>query len=309
MEEKKGFFARLSKGLKKTRTNFSEGFSYIFTGNDIDEDFYDELEEALVMADVGISTSEKIIEELKKKVKETKTKDRIACKTLLMDSMKELMKNDEHAFDFEDQKSVLMLIGVNGAGKTTSVGKLAGNLKNSGKKVLVAAADTFRAAAVEQLHEWTDRAGVEIIAQKEGADPAAVVFDAISAAKARNTDILICDTAGRLQNKKNLMDELGKINRVIDREYPEAHRETFIVLDGTAGQNALQQAKEFNAVAPADGIIITKLDGTAKGGIAIAVLTELGIPVKYICVGEHIEDLQKFDPDAYVNALFNEEEK
>jgi len=306
MGEKKGFFRRLSEGLSKTRNSIVSGIDSIFRGfSAIDDDFYEELEEILIMSDVGINATTKIIDNLKEKVKETKTKDPSECRKLLMDSMKEQMSVPEDAYDFEHKKSVVLLIGVNGVGKTTSIGKLAGQLKADGKKVLVAAADTFRAAAIEQLTEWAHRAEVDIIAQKEGSDPAAVVFDAVTAAKARNTDVLLCDTAGRLHNKKNLMEELKKIDRVIEREYPGCHRETMVVLDGTTGQNALVQAKEFNAAAAIDGIILTKLDGTAKGGIALAIQAELSVPVKYIGVGEHMEDLQKFDPDAFVDALFD----
>jgi fused signal recognition particle receptor len=306
MGEKKGFFRRLSEGLSKTRNSIVSGIDSIFRGfSAIDDDFYEELEEILIMSDVGINATTKIIDNLKEKVKETKTKDPSECRKLLMDSMKEQMSVPEDAYDFENKKSVVLLIGVNGVGKTTSIGKLAGQLKANGKKVLVAAADTFRAAAIEQLTEWAHRAEVDIIAQKEGSDPAAVVFDAVTAAKARNVDVLLCDTAGRLHNKKNLMEELKKIDRVIEREYPGCHRETMVVLDGTTGQNAMVQAKEFNAAAAIDGIILTKLDGTAKGGIALAIQAELGVPVKYIGVGEHMEDLQKFDPNAFVDALFD----
>lgn len=306
MGEKKGFFRRLSEGLSKTRNSIVSGIDSIFRGfSAIDDDFYEELEEILIMSDVGINATTKIIENLKEKVKETKTKEPSECRKLLMDSMKEQMSVPDDAYDFENKKSVVLLIGVNGVGKTTSIGKLAGQLKANGKKVLVAAADTFRAAAIEQLTEWANRAEVDIIAQKEGSDPAAVVFDAVTAAKARNVDVLLCDTAGRLHNKKNLMEELKKIDRVIEREYPGCHRETMVVLDGTTGQNAMVQAKEFNAAAAIDGIILTKLDGTAKGGIALAIQAELGVPVKYIGVGEHMEDLQKFDPDAFVDALFD----
>ena len=304
--EKKGFFRRLSEGLAKTRNNIVSGIDSIFRGfSAIDDDFYEELEEILIMSDVGINATTKIIENLKEKIKETKTKDPSECRKLLMDSMKEQMSVPLNAYEFEDRKSVVLLIGVNGVGKTTSIGKLAGQLKADGKKVLVAAADTFRAAAIEQLTEWANRAEVDIIAQKEGSDPAAVVFDAVTAAKARNVDVLLCDTAGRLHNKKNLMEELTKIDRVIEREYPGCFRETMVVLDGTTGQNALVQAKEFNAAASIDGIILTKLDGTAKGGIALAIQAELGVPVKYIGVGEHMEDLQKFDPNAFIDALFD----
>lgn len=306
MGEKKGFFSRLVAGLSKTRDNIVAGIDSIFNGfSNIDEDFYEELEEILIMADLGINTTTSIITTLKAKVKELKIKEPKECKDLLTQSIKEQMEIKETAYEFENRKSIVMLIGVNGVGKTTSVGKLAGQLKDQGKKVLVAAADTFRAAAIEQLTEWANRAGVEIIAQQEGSDPAAVIYDAIMASKARNADVLICDTAGRLHNKKNLMEELKKIDRVITREYPDAYRETLVVLDGTTGQNALSQAKEFNDVAEITGIILTKLDGTAKGGIAIAIQSELGIPVKYIGIGEHIDDLQKFNAEDFVNALFN----
>ncbi len=303
-EEKKGFFSRLVKGLTKTRDNIVSGIDNIFSGfSSIDDDFYEEIEETLIMGDLGISTTEKIIEDLRAKVKEHKIKDPSECKKLLIESIKEQMDIGENAYDFENQKSIVLVIGVNGVGKTTSVGKLSGQLKAKGKKVLMAAADTFRAAAIEQLTEWSNRAGVEIIAQKEGSDPAAVIFDAIQAAKARNIDVLICDTAGRLHNKKNLMEELKKINRIIEKEYSGAYRENLVVLDGTTGQNALAQAKQFMEVADITGIILTKLDGTAKGGIAIQ--SELGIPVKYIGVGEHIDDLQKFNAEEFVNALFH----
>lgn len=305
-KEKKGFFKRLFSGLEKTRNNIAKGIDSIFSSfSSIDDEFYEEIEEVLVMADIGVHTTNEIIENLRTRVKEEKIKEVSECKQLLIESIKSQMKVDEHAYDFEDNKSVVLFIGVNGVGKTTSIGKISSQLKSNGKKVLVAAADTFRAAAIEQLEEWTKRAGVDIIAQKEGSDPAAVVFDALTAAKARNTDILLCDTAGRLHNKKNLMEELKKINRIIDREYPNAHRENFIVLDGTTGQNALAQAKQFSEVADITGIILTKLDGTAKGGIAIAIQGELGIPVKYIGIGEKIDDLQRFDADAFVNALFD----
>lgn len=308
-KEKKGFFKRLVSGLTKTRNSIVSGIDAIFSNfSEIDEDFYEELEEVLVMADIGVHATTNILDELRKRVKEEKIKDVSECKKLLIESIKEQMHVEENAYDFENKKSVVLLIGVNGVGKTTSIGKLSSQLKGKGKKVLVAAADTFRAAAIEQLEEWTKRAGVEIIAQQEGSDPAAVVFDALSATKARNADVLLVDTAGRLHNKKNLMEELKKINRIIDREYPDAYRETFIVLDGTTGQNALAQAKQFNEVADITGIILTKLDGTAKGGIAIAIQTELKIPVKYIGIGEKIEDLQKFDSNNFVNALFDVEE-
>ncbi len=309
-EKKKGFFGRLVAGLTKTRDSIASGIDSIFSAfSSIDDEFYDELEETLIMADIGINATMSIVENLKEKVKENRIKEPEKCRELLMESICEQMKVPEDAYEFENHKSVVMVIGVNGVGKTTSIGKLAGLLKDDGKKVLVAAADTFRAAAIEQLTEWTNRAGVEIIAQNEGSDPAAVVFDAVSAAKSRKADVLLCDTAGRLHNKKNLMEELRKINKVVDREYPDAMRETLVVLDGTTGQNALAQAKQFGEVADITGIIITKLDGTAKGGIAVAIQKELGIPVKYIGVGEKIDDLQKFDPKAYVDALFAKSEE
>ena len=307
-EEKKGFFRRLAEGLTKTRNNIVAGIDAVFRGfSSIDDDFYDEIEEILVMGDIGINATTAIIENLKKKVKEQHIKEPSECKQLLINSIKEQMKVEETAYRFEHEKSVVLVIGVNGVGKTTSVGKLAGKLKDQGKKVVLGAADTFRAAASEQLTEWANRAGVDIIYGGEGADPAAVVYDAVAAAKARKADVLLCDTAGRLHNKKNLMEELRKINKVIDREYPEAFKETLIVLDGTTGQNALEQARQFKEVADVTGIVLTKLDGTAKGGIAVAIQSELGVPVKYIGVGEGIDDLQKFDSDEFLNALFNVE--
>ncbi|MEE1341606.1 MAG: signal recognition particle-docking protein FtsY, partial [Lachnospiraceae bacterium] len=236
-------------------------------------------------------------------------KEPVECRELLINIIRDQMLLEDNAYEFEDKKSVILMIGVNGVGKTTSIGKLAAQFKNKGKKVLIAAADTFRAGAIEQLGEWAKRAGVDMISQHEGSDPAAVVYDAVAAAKSRNADVLICDTAGRLHNKKNLMDELGKIKRIIEREYPEAYCETLIVLDGTTGQNALAQAKQFSEVASINGIVLTKLDGTAKGGIAIAIHSELDIPVKYIGIGEGIDDLQKFDPDSFVNALFKRDDE
>lgn len=310
MGEKMGFFGKLVAGLQKTRDNIIAGVDSIFNGfSAIDDEFYEEIEEILIMGDLGIQTTTSIVEDLRKKVKEKNIKDPSECKQLLMDSIMEQMDLGENAYEFENRRSVLLIIGVNGVGKTTSVGKLAGQMKDDGKKVIVAAADTFRAAAIEQLTEWARRANVDIIAQQEGSDPAAVVYDAVAAAKSRQADILICDTAGRLHNKKNLMEELKKINRIIDKEYPDAYRETLVVLDGTTGQNALVQAKQFMEVADITGIILTKLDGTAKGGIAVAIQSELGIPVKYIGVGEKIDDLQKFNAKEFVNALFHVEEK
>ena len=304
-EKKKGFFSRLVAGLTKTRENIVSGMDSIFSGfSAIDEDFYEELEETLIMGDMGIQTTMSVLEELKKAVKEQHIKDPSQCRQVLIDSIRKKMDLGENAYEFEHRKSVVLVIGVNGVGKTTSIGKLADQLKAAGKRVILAAADTFRAAAIEQLSEWADRAGVDLIAQKEGSDPAAVIYDAIAAAKSRNADVLICDTAGRLHNKKNLMEELKKINRIIDKEYPEAYRETLVVLDGTTGQNALVQARQFMEAAPITGIILTKLDGTAKGGIAVAIQSELGIPVKYVGVGEKIDDLQKFSSGDFVNALF-----
>ena len=256
------------------------------------------------MGDIGVRATEAIIENLKKKVKENHIKEPAECKELLIKSIKEQMDVGETAYRFENEKSVVLMIGVNGVGKTTSVGKMASKLKDQGKRVVLAAADTFRAAAGNQLLEWANRAGVEMIGGQEGADPGSVVYDAVAAAKARNADVLLCDTAGRLHNKKNLMEELRKINRILEKEYPDAFRETLVVLDATTGQNALSQAKEFSEVTDITGIILTKMDGTAKGGIAVAIQSELGIPVKYIGVGESIEDLQKFNSEEFVNALF-----
>lgn len=309
-EEKKGFFSRLKEGLTKTRNNIVHGIDSVFGGfSKIDEDFYEELEEILIMGDLGVKATEAILERLRVQVKENHIKDPMDCKDFLIQNIKEQMQVGDTAYDFEKEQSVVLVIGVNGVGKTTTVGKLAGKLKHQGRRVLLAAADTFRAAAGEQLGEWASRAGVDMIGGKEGSDPASVIYDAVSAAKARNIDVLLCDTAGRLHNKKNLMEELKKINRIIDKEFPNAHRENLVVLDATTGQNALHQAKEFGEVADLTGIILTKMDGTAKGGIAVAIQSELQIPVKYIGVGESIDDLQKFDADQFVDALFDVKEK
>ena len=308
-KEKNGFFKRLVSGLTKTRDNIVSGFDSIFSGfSHIDDDFYEELEEILVMGDIGIRATEEIIENLKQKVKENHIKEPADCRELLINSIKEQMYVGDTAYRFEEEKSVVLVIGVNGVGKTTTIGKLAGKLKNQGKKVILGAADTFRAAAGEQLTEWANRAGVEIVGGQEGSDPGSVVYDAVQAAKARKADVLLCDTAGRLHNKKNLMEELKKINRILEKEYPEAYRETLVVLDATTGQNALVQAKQFSEAAEITGIVLTKMDGTAKGGIAVAIHSELGIPVKYIGVGESIDDLQKFDADQFVDALFQKED-
>ena len=305
-EEKKGFFAKLKEGLTKTRNNIVHGIDSVFSGfSHIDEDFYEELEEILIMGDIGVKATEEILDKLRDQVRENHIKEPADCKEFLIRNIKEQMQVGETAYEFEKEQSVVLVIGVNGVGKTTTVGKLAGQLKGQGRKVLIAAADTFRAAAGEQLSEWANRAGVDMIGASAGSDPASVVFDAVNAAKARNADVLLCDTAGRLHNKKNLMEELKKINRIIEREFPNAHRENLVVLDGTTGQNALQQAREFGEVADLTGIILTKMDGTAKGGIAVAIQSELQIPVKYIGVGESLEDLQKFDADQFVDALFD----
>jgi fused signal recognition particle receptor len=292
--------------MAKTRNSLVSKLDDLFSGGAIDDEFYEDLEEILITADIGVRTTNDIIENLQERVEEEKIKDPAAVKELLMEEIRQKMDLGENAYDFENQKSVVLVIGVNGVGKTTSIGKLAGQLKSAGKTVTLAAADTFRAGAIEQLDMWAKRADVNIIAHQEGSDPAAVIYDAVQSAKAKNIDVLICDTAGRLHNKKNLMEELKKINRIIDKDYPEAYRETLIVLDGTTGQNALVQAREFMEAAQITGIILTKMDGTAKGGIAVAIQSELGVPVKYIGVGEHIEDLQKFDAKSYVDALFTE---
>lgn len=309
-EEKKGFFKRLVSGLTKTRDSIVSSIDGIFNGfSKIDEDFYEELEEVLIMGDLGVNATYAVLDDLREKVKAQHIKEPADCKQILIDSIKEQMRVEDTAYEFENRTSVVLIIGVNGVGKTTTIGKLAGKLRAQDKKVVLAAADTFRAAAGEQLVEWAHRADAELIGGQDGADPAAIVYDAVQAAKARHADVLLVDTAGRLHNKKNLMEELKKINRVIDREYPEAYRETLVVLDATTGQNALAQAKEFNEAAEITGVILTKMDGTAKGGIAVAIQAELGIPVKYIGVGESIDDLQKFDADEFVNALFYREDE
>ena len=306
-EKKKGFFGRLVQGLTKTRDNIVSGLDSIFSGfSKIDDDFYEELEEILIMGDLGVRATEEILDSLREKVKEQHIKEPAECKQLLIDSIKEQMQVEKAAYRFETEKSVVLVVGVNGVGKTTTIGKLAGKLTAEGKKVILAGADTFRAAAGEQLKEWANRGGVQMVGGTEGADPGAVVFDAIAAAKARSADVLLVDTAGRLHNKKNLMNELGKINKILENEYPDAFRETLVVLDATTGQNALAQAREFSEVTNITGIVLTKMDGTAKGGIAVAIQSELSVPVKYIGVGETIDDLEKFDSDAFVEALFSQ---
>ncbi len=302
--ENQGFFARLKEGLSKTRNQITQGLNAVFTSSQIDDDFYEELEEILIMGDVGVHATEEIIERIKAHVKEAHLKKPEECRDYLTRSIREQMQTAENAYEFEKQKSIVLVVGVNGVGKTTSIGKLALLLKNQGKSVIVAAADTFRAGAVEQLNVWAQRADVPIVKGVEGQDPSSVIYDALNAYKARKADVLLCDTAGRLHNKKNLMEELKKMNRIIDRECPDVFRETLVVLDAATGQNAINQAKEFHEAANVDGVILTKMDGSAKGGIAIAIESELHIPVKYIGVGEAVEDLQKFDADSFVEALF-----
>lgn len=300
-----GLFDKLKKGLAKTRDSLTDKVSEVLNlAVTIDEDLYEELEEILITADVGVETSIYIIGELKRKIKEKKIRDPQQVKPCLKEVLVEMLTKDEHNAAEEDGKRVLLIIGVNGVGKTTSIGKLSAKYKSEGNRVLLAAADTFRAAAIDQLEVWSNRAGVDIVRHQEGSDPAAVVYDAIQAARARKIDILLCDTAGRLHNKKNLMDELAKINRIVDREYGEAKKHTLLVLDATTGQNAVQQALQFKEVCDVDGIILTKLDGTAKGGVVISIRHHLNIPVRFIGVGEGIDDLQEFDAKAFVDALF-----
>lgn len=300
-----GFFDKLKQGLTKTKDNFTDKISEMLNLYvNIDEDLYEELEEILITSDIGVETSLEIIEKLKEKIKEKKIKDVAMVKPCLKEVLIEMLGEEKGTIVPEKTPEIILVVGVNGVGKTTSIGKISSKLKNDGYKVLMAAADTFRAAAIDQLEVWSKRAGVDIVKHQEGSDPAAVVFDAIQAAKARGTEVLICDTAGRLHNKKNLMDELGKINRIIEREYSEATKHTYLVLDATTGQNAVLQAKQFMEVCKVDGIILTKLDGTAKGGIVISIKHGLNIPVKLIGVGEGIEDLQEFNPEEFVEALF-----
>ena len=304
-EEKKGLFARLKAGLSKTKANLTDNMDMVFASYDrVTDEFLEELEETMIMGDIGVRTAEELIDNLRDQVKQEKIRWAADCRQELLLQIRNQMRQPRDAYDYEQGPAVILVIGVNGVGKTTSVGKLAAKYRQQGKKVLIASADTFRAAANEQLTEWARRAGVDIISGAEGSDPASVVYDAVNAAKARKADILLCDTAGRLHNKKNLMNELNKIDRVITREFPGCRRENWVVLDGTTGQNAISQAREFASVTKLTGIILTKMDGTAKGGIAIAVQAELGIPVKFIGVGEKIEDLQKFNPDQFVDALF-----
>lgn len=300
-----GFFEKLKQGLTKTKGNFTDKISQMLKLYvNIDEDLFEELEEILITSDIGVETSLEIIDRLKEKIKEEKIKDPAEVKPCLKKVILEILGEESVSINPEKTPEILLIVGVNGVGKTTSIGKISAKLKKNGYKVLMAAADTFRAAAIDQLEVWSKRSGVDLIKHQEGSDPAAVVFDAIQAAKARNTDVLICDTAGRLHNKKNLMDELSKINRIVEREYADAEKHTYLVLDATTGQNAVIQAKQFMEVCKVDGIILTKLDGTAKGGIVISIKHQLNIPVKLIGVGEGIEDLQEFNPEDFVEALF-----
>ena len=300
-----GFFEKLKAGLAKTKAGLMGGLTGIFARSEIDDDFYDELEETLILSDIGARTAEDIVTALQAKVKEEKIKEPEACKNALKDIISDMLGEDT-PLDMSTKPSVILVIGVNGVGKTTTIGKLSYQLKNQGKKVLVAAADTFRAAAIDQLNVWTDRAGVDIIKHSEGSDPAAVVFDALDAAKARNVDVVIVDTAGRLHTKKNLMNELAKISKIVHSKAEGCALEVLIALDGTTGQNAVNQAREFNEVADITGIILTKLDSTAKGGIVIPIANELGVPVKLVTVGEKIDDIQPFIAKDFVNALFED---
>ncbi len=303
--EKKGLFARLKEGLGKTRNSFNEKLDGVFSVfKKLDDDLYDELEEALIMADIGGQTSCEIVEQLRENVKEKHIKDAEEAKAELKSIITEILSKNDCELHLDTKPTVILVIGVNGVGKTTTIGKLTSKLKNEGKKVVLGAADTFRAAAADQLEIWAQRNDVPIVRLTEGADPAAVVFDACSSAKSKGADVCICDTAGRLHNKKNLMDELGKIYRVIDRELPDAQKEILLVLDATTGQNAVNQAEEFDKVAKITGIVLTKLDGTAKGGIVVNICKKLGVPVKFVGVGEGIDDLQEFDPEAFAEALF-----
>ncbi len=301
-----GFFDKLKEGLQKTRKSITEKIDQVLVSfGKVDEELFDELEEILITSDIGIETTMRVIEDLKEKVKERKIIDPKEVKGLLKETLKEILQKGGNEMKLNTKPSVIIVIGVNGVGKTTSIGKIANLYKSQGKKVLLAAGDTFRAAAIDQLEVWAERVGTEIIMQKEGSDPAAVIFDAVQAAKSRNADLLICDTAGRLHTKKNLMEELKKVSRVLDRELPGADKETLLVLDATTGQNAISQAKTFSETSDITGIVLTKLDGTAKGGIVVAIKSELDIPVKLIGVGEQLDDLQKFDAEEFVEALFS----
>lgn len=304
MEEKKSIFKKMKEGLSKTRKGITGRIDELLRYyREIDDDFFDDLEETLIISDIGYETSNKIIEDLRKRVKDEKIGNVDQIKAILKENISQILEKDSKGLDLPSP-TVILVVGVNGVGKTTTIGKLANILRSNGKKVLLAAADTFRAAAAEQLEIWANRAGVDIVRHNEGSDPAAVVYDAIQAAKSRDRDVLICDTAGRLHNKKNLMNELEKIKRVIDREMPEAHREVLLILDATTGQNAISQASMFKDTVGITGIVLTKLDGTAKGGVVIAIKSQLDIPIYYIGVGEQMDDLQPFDPQAFAEGLF-----
>lgn len=299
-----GFFERLKEGLSKTRKSIADGLDSVFGDySEVDDDFFEELNEVLIMSDMGVSTAASITEDLKERTYREHIKDPETVKQMLIDTIADHMRQPENAYAFLKEPSVILVIGVNGVGKTTTIGKLACNFRNDGKKVILCAADTFRAAAIEQLEVWAERAGAELVRQEENSDPASVVYDGVSAMKSRKADILMCDTAGRLHNKKNLMDELAKMNRIIERELPDIRKEVFLVLDATTGQNALSQAKEFSQAAGITGLIITKMDGTAKGGVVVAVADQLSVPILYIGVGEKEDDLQKFDARSFAEAL------
>ncbi|MCI5793244.1 MAG: signal recognition particle-docking protein FtsY [Lachnospiraceae bacterium] len=300
-----GFFDKLKEGLAKTRTSISNGLDTVFGDySQVDDEFFENLEEVLIMADVGMTATDRIISRMKERVREEHIKDPDKVKEALIEAVSEQIKPCDDAYSFVDEKTVVLVVGVNGVGKTTSIGKLAISFKEQGKKVILAAADTFRAGAKEQLEIWAERGDVEIVAQEDGADPAAVIYEAVDVFNSRNADILICDTAGRLHNKKNLMEELSKINRILDKRLPDARKEVLLVLDATTGQNAISQVREFISVCEPTGIILTKMDGSAKGGIVIAISSEFDIPVKYIGVGEKPDDLQKFDPEEFMKAIF-----
>ncbi|WP_425449604.1 signal recognition particle-docking protein FtsY [Dethiothermospora halolimnae] len=308
-KKKVSLFGRLKKGLSKTKKGITDKIDGVLKSyRKIDEDLFDDLEEVLITADIGVNTTMRIIDDVKDKVKERKIQDPSEIMELLKEELKEILTEveDNNSLNLEPSPAIILVVGVNGVGKTTTIGKLSSRLKRDGKKVLIAAGDTFRAAAIEQLEEWSNRAGVDIISHQEGADPAAVIYDGIQAAKSRKSDVLICDTAGRLHNKKNLMNELNKIFRIVDREYSEATKEVLLVVDATTGQNAISQAKVFKEACNVSGIVLTKLDGTAKGGVVLGVQAELNVPVKLVGVGEQIDDLQDFDPNDFVNAIFEE---
>ncbi len=303
-EKKQGFFGKFLKGLSKTGNNLLSEFDSVFGLTEIDEDFYEELEEILIMADLGVETTTKIIDVIETRVKDERIKEPSKVKEVLKETLKEIMHSDDELYSYEDETSVVLVVGVNGVGKTTTIGKLSNYLKLKGESVIMAAGDTFRAAAIEQLEMWADRVGVPIVKSEPNADPGSVIFDAVASMKSKKATKLVCDTSGRLHNKKNLMNELTKLFKIIDKNTENVHKEVLLVLDATTGQNALAQAKEFETIGKIDGIVLTKLDGTAKGGIAIAIKDQLNVPIKYIGVGEQIDDLIRFDVDKFVDALF-----